>query len=66
MSGAGLAIELGVNYVRPVGSRLAVVVGLAVRAQSIAVDGPADSYYLDHASGFHGEIPLRIGLRYRR
>jgi len=66
MSGAGLAIELGVNYVRPVGSHLAVVVGFAVRAQSIAVDGPADSYYLDHASGFHGEIPLRIGLRYRR
>jgi hypothetical protein len=65
MTGNGIAAELGVSYLRPVSPRTAVVVGIAARAQTVDVRGPADSYYLEHASGFHAEIPLRIGMRIR-
>jgi hypothetical protein len=65
MSGAGIAAELGVNYVRPIAPRTAVLVGIGIRAQTVEVNGPPDSYYLEHASGFHAEIPLRIGVRLR-
>jgi hypothetical protein len=63
MSGTGIAAELGLNYVRPIVPRTAVLVGIGLRAQTVKVNGPPDSYYLEHASGFHGEIPLRIGVR---
>lgn len=60
----GVAAEVGLNYVRPLTPRLAIVIGVAACGQSLYARGPANTN-IDGAVGFHGEIPLRVGLRYR-
>ena len=66
MSASGLGGELALSYLRPLGPRTSLVLGISARLMIIDVgSAPADTYYLNNASGFHVEIPLRVGLRFK-
>jgi hypothetical protein len=59
----GIGAEIGGTYVHPVSRDLAFTAGLTLRFMTLsAIDGTGTSYF---NTGFHTELPLHLGVRYR-
>jgi len=59
----GVGAEIGATLVHPVSRDLAFTGGLTLRVMTLsAMAGTGGTYF---NSGFHGEIPFHVGVRYR-
>jgi hypothetical protein len=59
----GPTVELALTYAYPLGARTDVSLGAAVRVSAVTVLNGTD--YFEASGGFHGVVPVRLGLRRR-